>query len=131
VIRNTRVFDSEHATLGPAKDVYINRGRIAAIYDAGSTAEGTMTVIDAQGRILLPGLFDMHAHMTNWAELQHLAAGVTSVRDMANDNRVLNGMIDGIETGANIGPRITPAGFIEGSSKFSAKSGFVVADMDG
>ena len=130
LIRNARVFDSEHATLGSAKDVYINRGRIAAIYDTGSPAQAAATVIDAQNRVLLPGLFDMHAHMSSWATLQHLAGGVTSVRDMGNDNKFLQGLIDSIESGATIGPRITPAGFIEGSSNFSAKAGFVAADLD-
>ena len=36
LIRNARVFDSEHATLGPARDVFINRGKIAAIYETGA-----------------------------------------------------------------------------------------------
>src|SRR5690349_10962288 len=36
VIRNARVFDSEHARLGPPADVYVNHGRIAGIYEAGS-----------------------------------------------------------------------------------------------
>lgn len=130
LIRNAQVFDSEHATLGPAKDVYINRGRIAAVYDANSPTQGAATVIDAEGRVLVPGLFDMHGHMSNWATLQHLAGGVTSVRDMGNDNNFLKGMIDSIEKGTTIGPRIVPAGFIEGSSNFSAKSGFVVANID-
>jgi len=131
VIRNTRVFNAEQATLEPPKDVYVNRGRIAAIYEAGSLAEGAATVIDAQGRVLLPGLFDMHTHLGNWSLLQHLAAGVTSVRDLGNDNRFLGSLMDGIEKGTLIGPRVTPAGFIEGSSNFSAKSGFVVSDTDG
>jgi hypothetical protein len=38
-----RVFDSENAALGPPKDVYINRGRIAAIYDAGSPNQSAAT----------------------------------------------------------------------------------------
>jgi hypothetical protein len=130
LIRNTRVFDSEHATLGPAKDVYINRGRIAAVYDANSPTQGAGTVIDAGGRVLLPGLFDMHGHMTTWATVQHVAGGVTSVRDMGNDNTFVKGLIDSIEKGTVIGPRIVPAGFIEGSSNFSAKSGFVLANLD-
>jgi hypothetical protein len=130
-ICNVRVFDSENAALGPPKDVYINRGRIAAIYDAGSPNQSAATIIDGQGRVLIPGLFDMHGHLNKWDSLQHLAGGVTSVRDMGNDNKFLNGLIDRIAKEATIGPRIIPAGFIEGSSNFSAKSGFVVSDMNG
>jgi len=40
LIRNARVFDSEHATLGSAKDGFINRGRIAAIYETGALRAG-------------------------------------------------------------------------------------------
>jgi hypothetical protein len=37
VIRNARVFDSEHSRMLPGQhDVYINRGQIAAVYEAGS-----------------------------------------------------------------------------------------------
>lgn len=130
LIRNVRVFDSEHATLGAASDVFINRGRISAMYEAGSPAQAAATVIEANGRVLLPGLFDMHAHITKWAALQHLAGGVTSVRDLGNDNRFLTGMIDSLEKGITIGPRVIPAGFIEGLSNFSAKSGIVASNID-
>jgi len=50
------VFDSEHAVLGPVQDVYVNRGRIGAVYPAGSPSKRPGTVIDAKGRTLLPGL---------------------------------------------------------------------------
>jgi hypothetical protein len=36
-----------------------------------------------------------------------------------------------IETGATIGPRVVPAGFIEGFSNFSARCGIVVSDAEG
>jgi hypothetical protein len=131
VIRNARVFDSERATLGPAKDVYINAGRIAAIYEPGSSAQGAGTEIDARGRVLLPGLFDMHVHISDWSALQQVAGGVTSVRDLGNDNAFMAGLIQRIADGSIIGPRIVPAGFIEGVSPFSAKIGIVVSDLDG
>ena len=78
-----------HARLGPAQDVYIHNGRIAALYETGSPAREAATVLEAGGRVLLPGLFDMHGHETSWAAPQHMAAGVTTVRDMGNDNAVL------------------------------------------
>jgi imidazolonepropionase-like amidohydrolase len=131
VIRNARVFDAEHATLRAAQDVYINRERITALYEAGSKAESVGTTIDAGGRVLVPGLFDMHAHLTTWAAMQDIAGGVTSVRDMGNDNRFLLGLMQRIERGLTIGPRVMPAGFIEGSSNFSARGGIVVSDLEG
>ena len=42
-------------------------------------------VIDAHGRMLLPGLWDMHQHLSDDDGLLDLAAGVTTVRDLGND----------------------------------------------
>ncbi len=131
LIRNARVFDAEHAGLGAAEDVYINDGRIAAIYAAGSSAQEAASVIDAGGRVLLPGLFDMHDHESRWSAMQQIAGGVTTARDMGNDNVVLAALKQDIERNATIGPRIVRLGFIEGESEFSARLGFVVSDLDG
>ncbi len=131
LIRNARVFDSENAALGPARDVYVRGGRIAAIYETGFAAQDAGSVIDAGGRALLPALFDMHAHFTPWDGLQHIAAGVTTVRDMGNDNAVLAALVRRIDRGETVGPRVVPAGFIEGESEFASRDGIVVSDLDG
>jgi hypothetical protein len=131
VIRNARVFDSERGRLGPAQDVYIQAGRIAALYETGSPAQDIATELDARGRVLLPGLFEMHGHETNWSALQQLAEGVTTARDLGNDNAFLAGLVQRIARGETIGPRIVPAGFIEGNSDFSARHGFIASDLDG
>jgi imidazolonepropionase-like amidohydrolase len=131
LIRNARVFDSERARLGPASDVWVHRGRIAAIEPAGTATDGAGTVVDAGGRVLLPGLFDMHDHAGTWRSVLQLAGGITTVRDLANDNAVLADQIRRTEAGQMVGPRIVPAGFIEGRSEHSASSGFVVEDLDG
>ena len=130
LIKNARVFDSENARLSPAQDVYIHRGRIAALYETGSPAQGAATILDAGGRALLPGLFDMHDHESSWNALQQIAGGVTTVRDLANDNAVLAELSERFERGELVGPRIVAAGFIEGKSDYSARGGFVVADLD-
>ncbi len=130
VIRNARVFDAEGARLGPPQDVYIHGGRITALYETGSPAQAAATVLDAGGRALLPALFDMHSHETSWNALQQIAGGVTTVRDLGNDNTVLAALARRIDSGETVGPRIVAAGFIEGKSEFSAMHGFVVSDLD-
>jgi hypothetical protein len=129
VIRNARVFDSETATLGAASDVYVLRGRITAVLPAGSPMRGADREIDAAGRVLLPGLFDMHGHVGRWGGGLNLAAGVTTVRDMGNDNATLQQMIDEIAAGQLLSPQIVPAGFLEGESPMSARNGFVVKEL--
>ena len=128
--RNARLFDSEKARLLPAHDVYIYRGRIAAVYETGSTPREAATVVDAGGRTLLPGLFDMHAHEAAWLAPLHIAAGVTTVRDLANENALLADLSARIDAGKALGARIVPAGFIEGQSDQALKHGFVAASLD-
>ncbi len=127
VIRNVRVFDSEHARLGAPSDVYVSRGRIALVLPAGSAGRGDdSAVVDGQGRTLLPGLFDMHVHDGPWSGILHLAGGVTTGRDMGNDNAELRDLANDIDAGRSLGERVIAAGFIEGDSPYSSRSGFVV-----
>ena len=130
VIRNARVFDAEHSRLLPGQhDVYINRGQIAAIYEAGSHSRAAATQIDAQGRVLMPALFDMHDHEYKWNALLQIAGGVTTGRDMGNDNAALADLMGRIDAGETVGPRIVPLGFIEGKSPYSAGNGILVDSL--
>ena len=132
VIKNARIFDSEHATLGKSlSDVYVLRGRITAIVPAGSPSDGAQNTIDADGRVMLPGLFDMHGHeFCHWNGPLHLASGVTTVRDMGNDNATLQKLLDAANRGDVMAPQIIPAGFLEGESPMSARNGFVIKTLD-
>jgi hypothetical protein len=129
VVRNARVFDSESATLGAPSDVYMLRGKITQVLPAGSPVRAD-NEIDAAGRVLMPGLFDMHAHVGRWDGGLHLAAGVTTVRDMGNDNGTMQQMLGEISSGQLLSPQIVPAGFIEGQSPYSARLGFVISNFD-
>lgn len=130
LIRNARVFDAEKATLGPASDVYIHNGRIAAIWPSGSSTREAATQIDAGGRTLLPGLFDMHDHAAAWGAPLHIAGGVTTTRDKGNDNSTLTELIHRCDSLRYVGPRIVPSGYIEGDSPFSSRGGIVVKDVE-
>jgi hypothetical protein len=71
-------------------------------------------------------MFEMHGHLSQSDALLNLAAGVTTVRDMGNDNAVLDQLNARIEAGTIGGPRIVRSGFIEGKSPFNANNGIVV-----
>ncbi len=131
LIRNARVFDSEKAVLGAASDVLVRDGRIVSISGAGEEQAAADHVIDATGLTLLPGLYDMHGHVGRWDGGLQLAAGVTTVRDMGNDNATLQQIIAEERAGTLLSPRIVAAGFIEGESKQSARNGFVIKDLAG
>ncbi len=130
LVRNVRVFDSEHATLGASSDVLLRDGRIASIAKADDKTPHADHVIDGNGRVLLPGLFDMHAHFGAWDGGLHMAAGITTIRDMGNDNTTLQQLITDEKSGKLLSPHVVPAGFIEGESQMSARNGFVIKNVD-
>lgn len=130
VVRNARVFDSLRARLGPPQDVHVFRGRITAVLPAGSPVSGDRQEIDAAGRVMLPGLFDMHGHAGRWQGAEYLAAGVTTVRDLGSHNAELQRMLDDWAAGELLWPQIVPAGFLEGKSPFSSQNGITVQTLE-
>jgi hypothetical protein len=129
VVRNARIFDSGSAGLLPASDIYVLRGRVTAIRPAGSDKTPVDGEIDAGGRIALPGLFDMHNHFNRWDGGLNLAAGVTTIRDMGNDNQELQEMMDERAAGALLAPQIVACGFLEGDGPDAAHDGFVIKTL--
>jgi imidazolonepropionase-like amidohydrolase len=124
LVRRVRLFDSETATVKDGMSVLISGGRIAAVGPDGSlTPDGTAEVLDLKGRMLLPGLWDMHVHLGDWDDgLLHLAAGVTTVRDLANDIDHLQEMRTSFDSGVLAGPHILMAGFIDGRGPYQGPS---------
>ncbi|MFQ3595846.1 MAG: amidohydrolase family protein [Sphingomonadaceae bacterium] len=123
---NVRIFEAATGTLSGPAAVVVEGNRIARIEAATTRPRAREVVIDGEGGTLIPGLFEMHGHIGDTTALMNIAAGVTSVRDMGNDNDVLARLIDGIAAGELVGPRILRSGFIEGKSPFSALNGIVV-----
>ena len=62
VLRNARPFDSASGRVGPLSQVIIEGERIAAI-SAEPLQVDDAQVIDAGGRVVLPGLIDAHVHV--------------------------------------------------------------------
>jgi hypothetical protein len=129
LIRAVRWFDAPVARLQGPSDVWLFDGRIGAVTAPDALKAVPDQVVDGSGRTLLPGLWDMHAHMWPSSGLMHLAAGVTSVRDPANQNADILRLKARTEAGEVPGPAIHIAGFIEGKSAFSARNGFVVDSL--
>ncbi len=126
-IRNLRIFDSASGLLGAPTSVVVYGANIVGIRQDDPPAEAL--VIDAAGGTLLPGLHDMHNHNSSWSGPLHIASGVTTVRDMGNDNDALRSLVQRFDSGENLGPHVSMRGFLEGRSPFSARGGFVVEQL--
>src|ERR1700730_3598884 len=75
-------------------------------------------VIDARGKFLLPGLWEMHAHFeqVEWGPI-YIAAGVATVRDVGNEFEFITAVRDQIKEGRGLGPRMLLAGIVDGDSR--------------
>ncbi len=97
--------------------VVIEKGRIT---EAGRRSQVKVpsgaTEIDARGKTILPGLWDMHAHFeqVEWGPV-YLAAGATTVRDVGNELEFITAVRDAIAGGHGLGPRLLLAGVVDGS----------------
>lgn len=116
LIRNANLFDAKSKSMRPGTSVLLRGNRIEVVGpDASIVAPAGAEIIDAGGKSLLPGLWDMHVHLTqNTAGLLHLGGGVTSVRDLANDTDELIARRKRFDSGELPGPRISMGGFIDG-----------------
>ena len=90
---------------------------VAAGPSAKVMAPKGATVVDARGKTILPGLWDMHAHFqqVEWGPV-YLAAGVTTVRDCANELDFVVAARDAIASGKGVGPRLLLAGIVDSDS---------------
>jgi imidazolonepropionase-like amidohydrolase len=127
VFRDAALFDAERVRVVPHQDVVIDGNRIVKVGPTGAAPEGA-EVIEAAGKTLIPGLWDMHAHVSGNDGLLNLAAGVTTVRDLANDTDELLARKKRIEEGTEIGTRIVMAGFMDGPGPYQGPTKVLVAD---
>jgi hypothetical protein len=128
VFQHARLFDPEAGKLMPETTVVISGNRIQAVgRDGEVTVPAGAEVIDAGGKALLPGLWDMHTHLGEDDGLLNLAAGVTTVRDLANDVDKLQDLRKRWESGEAVGPRVLMAGFMDGPGPFAGPTKVLVS----
>ena len=120
VFRHVALLDSVAARVRPATTVVVAGDRIRAVGPDGEIpVPAGAEVIDGSGKTLLPGLWDMHVHLSDNDGLLHLAAGVTTVRDLANDTDRLLALRKQFDDGTVLGPRVLMAGFLDGRGPYA------------
>jgi imidazolonepropionase-like amidohydrolase len=118
--------------------IVITDGRIASVGRAGDAVPAAARRLDFGDRTLLPGLIDMHVHLTSdptlsgYRRLEYtdafwmtvgaanarrtLEAGFTTVRNVGSSGYQDVGLMQGINRGYIEGPRIVPATYAIGST---------------
>jgi imidazolonepropionase-like amidohydrolase len=131
LFRNVRVLDVVKGQLGAPTDVLIEDGRIAKI-GSKIAPGGSAKIIEGGGRTLMPGMIDVHVHLTFGAltmpqmlspdltpekaeeaagRQSHdmLLRGFTAVRDAGGP---IFGLKRRIDAGDLVGPRVWPSGAV-------------------
>ena len=120
IIRNARLFDPRDLTVTSSTSVVISGERIVRVGpDADVKPATNAEVIDANGRFLMPGLWDNHQHFSDNDGALDLVNGVTSARDMANDTDTFLQRVARFDNGSELGPRVLKAGIIDGTGEFA------------
>ena len=129
------VFDSETGKVRPRTNVIIRGDRIAAVGPAESTpAPSGATIVDATGKTVVPGLWDMHGHMQETSQsllgVMQLSYGITTVRDLGSDPDVAMSNRDRAQAGKLAVPREILSGFIDGPGKWAGPTPNIVRTED-
>jgi imidazolonepropionase-like amidohydrolase len=138
VVTADRMLDVVSGRMVEHPQITITDGRISAVGSTGATAPADARHIDLPGITLLPGLIDMHVHLTSdpkfsgyryleftdtfWTVVgvanakRTLEAGFTTVRNVGSANYDDVALKQAIEQGYISGPRIVPATYAIGAT---------------
>jgi imidazolonepropionase-like amidohydrolase len=136
------VIDATGTPPQPDMTVIVKDQHIIELGKSGDVrAPKHATVVNAQGKYLIPGLWDMHVHTVfgDWLPRNEkvtlplfVANGITGVRDMGGDLEVLKQWRADIAAGRLLGPRMIIAGpMLDGPTPRFPSSAPVASAADG
>ena len=129
-LSDVRLLDVEAGRLLPGSTLRVEDGVIAAVGRSDTVACSGLATIAGKGSVAMPGLWDMHGHLSLRDGLLNVAAGVLAVRDMANDHEQLMQIIAAFDSGEVVGTRVHRAGFIDQKSPYAAPTGMLAETVE-
>jgi imidazolonepropionase-like amidohydrolase len=141
VLTHVTLIDATGRSPQTDQTVMIEKGRIVSIVPAASAKlPKNARVVDATGKTLIPGLWDMHVHLAgvnadpSWSKQVLLplllANGIVGVRDMGGDLEALLAWKRDVESGALLAPHIIAAGpWLAGGGRKTSEQ-YPVKDAD-
>ncbi len=128
---NAKVFDAAKGKYVADQTIVTENGKIILLGKSKSIKiPAQAKVIDAKGKVIMPGLWDNHAHYDPTQGLYHLAGGVTNIKDLANgfDLPETKKKVDEDEL---LGPEISiMSGFIDFAGPFAGPTGKIVKSLE-
>jgi imidazolonepropionase-like amidohydrolase len=115
VIENATIIDGTDGPLLVGHSIVIRGSRIIEVGPADEVGANGATRVDATGAFVIPGLWDMHTHLSSAGRAslgQYVASGVTGVRDLGGDFETVRAWRSDVAEGTIVGPQILTAGTI-------------------
>lgn len=110
-IRNANLFNGVDDKIYGNATVFIKDGLIERIDGPDPRISSAYTVIDAEGNYLLPGLFDVHTHISALDQARRaLESGVTTVRSASTPAYQDVALRELVRSGAIAGPDVVASG---------------------
>lgn len=130
-LNDLTLFDGTGAEVRSVERLVVRDGLIVAIDGLGADTRlesgDSVTTINLDGAFVIPGLVDTHVHLSNWPRPRHdlvdrlswaLDHGVTTLRDLGSDARVLADLKRAVAMGEIPGPRIRIGAIFGGDTLF-------------
>ncbi|MEQ8347046.1 MAG: amidohydrolase family protein [Sneathiellaceae bacterium] len=93
LIRNGLLMDTRAGELVGERDLLVDDGRIREVDDCGSIKAGGARMIDARGRVVMPGLCDAHVHVLAGSANLAAVQGWSPYYQAAKANEIMAGML--------------------------------------
>ncbi|WP_460925486.1 amidohydrolase family protein [Pontibacter brevis] len=118
---NARIITMKGDEVIEAGTIVVDGNRIVAVGKNVQVPKDAK-VIDANGKTIMPGIVDVHAHLgtfrlgmspqKQWSYYANLAYGVTTTHDPSSTTEMVFSQSEAVKSGAMIGPRIYSTGTI-------------------
>ena len=135
-ITHATVIDTVTGKIQPDSTIIINGNRITTVAPSSQLKPTAGQVIDATGKYLIPGLWDMHTHVyfdstaadgTDLVLPLFLANGITGIRDMGSALDPVLQARDDIAAHRLLGPRMIVSGPMLDGPKSHYKAAIAIA----
>lgn len=135
ILKNARLIGALSGGFSSeSTQILLQDGKITRIFEGEVPKDSAQEIYDCRGMTLLPGLFDIHTHVTGLVDFDHtdkkaldaqaeryLEYGFTTIRDCGSMDRCVNDLRDRIDRGLACGPNILSCGKIVTPTETSSK----------
>lgn len=108
---NGKIFNGVDNRIIENQTIFISNGKISKIAEKSQIVDADYTVIDLEGDYLMPGMFDVHTHLSTLAQARRaLVSGVTTIRSASVKAFEDVALRELVRSGAIAGPDVVAAG---------------------